>query len=71
VAERIGYSATTIYLHFENKDDLILATVQDGFEAFDRRMEEIAQGKGNPLQRIERWDVPTSTLVCRIRRCID
>jgi AcrR family transcriptional regulator len=53
VAERIGYSATTIYLYFQNKDDLILATVQDGFEAFDRQMESIAVGKGNPLQRIE------------------
>ena len=29
VAEVIGYSATTIYLYFENKDDLLLATVQD------------------------------------------
>lgn len=52
VAERIGYSPTTIYLYFANKDDLILATVQDGFHAFDNRMAEIARDVTDPLQRI-------------------
>lgn len=53
VAERIGYTPTTIYLHFRNKDDLLLATVQDGFEAFDQRMEETASAHSDPIKRIE------------------
>ena len=53
VAERIGYTPTTIYLHFRNKDDLLLATVQEGFEGFDRKMEETASAHADPLERIE------------------
>jgi len=53
VAERIGYTPTTIYLHFRNKDDLLLATVQEGFEAFDRQMEQTAAAHADPLKRIE------------------
>jgi AcrR family transcriptional regulator len=53
VAERIGYSATTIYLYFQNKDDLLLATVQDGFRNFDRTLETAAATTPDPLERIE------------------
>lgn len=53
VAERIGYTPTTIYLHFQSKDDLLLATVQDGFEAFDKRMEQTAAAHPDPIKRIE------------------
>lgn len=40
VAERIGYSPTTIYLYFQNKEALLLSTVEDGFKSFDKTMEE-------------------------------
>lgn len=53
VAERIGYSATTIYLYFQNKDDLLLATVQDGFRSFDQALESAAAATPEPLERIE------------------
>jgi AcrR family transcriptional regulator len=53
VAERIGYSATTIYLYFQNKDDLLLAVVQDGFESFDRGVQAAAAATTDPLRRIE------------------
>lgn len=53
VAERIGYTPTTIYLYFRNKDELLLETVQDGFSGFDRRVEETAAAFADPLQRIE------------------
>lgn len=52
VAERIGYSATTIYLYFQNKDDLLLSTVKDGFAAFDAAIEMAAQTEDAPLQRL-------------------
>jgi AcrR family transcriptional regulator len=53
VAERIGYTPTTIYLHFESKDDLLLETVQVGFRDFDHHIAEIANGEVDPLKRIE------------------
>jgi len=52
VAERVGYTPTTIYLYFHSKDDLLLATVQDGFNSFDRRMQTVAAKYAEPLQRI-------------------
>ena len=54
VAERIGYSPTTIYLYFQNKDDLLMTAVQEGFDGFDRRMIEIASTTPDSLARIEK-----------------
>ena len=53
VAERIGYSPTTIYLYFANKDDLLLQTVKSGFAAFDAAIQNAAQGADEPLQKLE------------------
>ena len=53
VAERIGYSPTTIYLYFQDKDDLLRATVQQGFDDFDRSLEVVAAANPDPLPRIE------------------
>src|SRR5918992_973820 len=50
VAERIGYSATTIYLHFENKDALIAAVIDEGFERFLRALQAVETP--DPLGRI-------------------
>lgn len=38
VAERIGYSATTIYRYYEDKDDLLFAIVHEGFTEFQRAL---------------------------------
>ena len=53
VAERIGYSPTTIYLYFKNKDDLLLQTVKSGFAAFDDAIQNAAQLSEEPLQQLE------------------
>jgi len=53
VAERIGYSATTIYRYFENKDDLLFAILYDGFLEFGRQLNAAAQSTRDPLKRIE------------------
>ena len=34
VAERVGVTATALYRHFEDKQALLLAVVQAGFERF-------------------------------------
>src|SRR5262245_14902244 len=53
VAERIGYSATTIYRYYEDKDDLLFAVVNEGFSEFARQLTEAAEGVSNPLKRLE------------------
>lgn len=51
VAERIGYSPTTIYLYFKNKEQLLDATVNRAFDWFADHMER-AQSAVAPLERI-------------------
>ncbi len=51
VARRIEYSATTIYLYFENKDDLLDQTVVRAFGWFAEAMIE-AVGSGVGVERI-------------------
>lgn len=53
VAERIGYSATTIYRYYEDKDDLLFAVVNEGFSEFARQLTEAAESVKNPLKRLE------------------
>jgi AcrR family transcriptional regulator len=53
VAERIGYTPTTIYLYFRDKDALLLATVQEGFTAFDDCIREVAKSESEPMARLE------------------
>src|SRR5919199_4858802 len=52
VAERIGYSATTIYRYFENKDDLVFGIVDEGFRIFGDRLRAAAAGPVDPLERL-------------------
>src|SRR5919201_3552732 len=50
VAERIGYSATTIYLYYDDKDALVGAVVAEGFARFLRALEAVRTE--DPLGRI-------------------
>lgn len=52
VAERVGYSATTVYLYFENKDDLLFAVSLDGFEQFGRAIYSAYETTADPVERI-------------------
>lgn len=53
VAEQIGYSATTIYRYYEDKDDLLFAVVHEGFTEFARRLTEAAGSAKDPLKKLE------------------
>jgi AcrR family transcriptional regulator len=53
VAERISYSATTIYRYYEDKDDLLFAVVHEGFVEFARQLKAAADSTSNPLKRLE------------------
>jgi AcrR family transcriptional regulator len=46
VAERLGYTATTIYLYYKNKDDLLQATIDRSFEWFAEAQDRVEEGAG-------------------------
>src|SRR5260221_9833654 len=46
VAERIGYSPTTIYLYFRDKDDLLFTVIDDGFVRFGQQLALAAESRG-------------------------
>jgi AcrR family transcriptional regulator len=52
LAERIGYTPATIYLHFENKDALLFALLDEGYRDFGERM-AAAAAEPDPLARLE------------------
>jgi AcrR family transcriptional regulator len=53
VAERAGYTATTIYRHFTDKDDLLFSTVAEALGTFTAALREGRDGGDDPLARIE------------------
>jgi AcrR family transcriptional regulator len=52
VAERIGYSPTTIYLYFRDKDDLLFTVVDEGFRRFGQQLTAAAAGTEDPWDRL-------------------
>jgi AcrR family transcriptional regulator len=52
VAEQIGYSPTTIYLYFKDKDDLLFAVVEEGFVRFGQQLADAAASKEEPIARL-------------------
>lgn len=53
VAERIGYSATTIYLHYRDRDELLFAVLDEAFGAFRAAMTGAMTSSTEPRARIE------------------
>src|SRR5437016_13365034 len=52
VAERIGYSPTTIYLYFHNKDDLLFTVVDEGFVRFGQQLAAAAESQEDDWERL-------------------
>lgn len=52
VAEGIGYTATTIYLYFKDKDELLLAVCAEGFAGFGAALQQAANSTTDPASRI-------------------
>lgn len=51
VAERVGYTPTTIYLYFRDKDELLLEAARGGFAAFDATIQNSA-AHPDPRERL-------------------
>jgi AcrR family transcriptional regulator len=52
VAERVGITAPSIYLHFKDKDDLLDAVCAEVFGALAVAMEEASAATSSPLERL-------------------
>jgi AcrR family transcriptional regulator len=52
VAEKIGYTPTTIYLYFEDKDDLLFAVMDEAYDRFTADLEVAYRSTDDPLQRL-------------------
>ncbi len=52
VAERIGYSPTTIYLYFRDKDDLLFTVIDDGFVRFGQQLALAAESHADAWERL-------------------
>jgi AcrR family transcriptional regulator len=53
IASKAGCTATSIYLYFKNKDELLHALIEEGFEMLRERLEKIASHTDDPVERIE------------------
>src|SRR2546430_17566244 len=58
VAERIGYSPTTIYLYFREKDDLLFTVGDEGFKRFGKTFAATGARTGGPWARITPFGAP-------------
>ena len=67
VAEKIGYSATTIYLYFKDKDDLLFSIVLEGFDIFYKQLLKAERSKDNTLDNYMLQENHTSNLVWNTR----
>ncbi|MEU9456855.1 helix-turn-helix domain-containing protein [Streptomyces sp. NPDC048277] len=52
VSARCGLPASSIYWHFKDKDDLIAAVIETGFETWLAAFELPAEETGTPLERV-------------------
>ena len=53
IANKIGYSAPSIYLYFESKDDLVHALIDEGVELLGARLSEANASAASPEARLE------------------
>jgi AcrR family transcriptional regulator len=54
IAERIGYSPTTIYLYFRDKDDLLQCLCQETFGLLAERLRNIDDPSATAIDRLKR-----------------
>lgn len=52
VAENIGYTPTTIYLYFKDKDDLLFAVCSQGFTEFTQALQHAYDTHPDPGERL-------------------
>ncbi|MBI3405385.1 MAG: TetR/AcrR family transcriptional regulator [Acidobacteria bacterium] len=53
IAEKIGYSPTTIYLYFEDKSDLVFALCEETFAKLVQEMQALEKTISDPVARLK------------------
>lgn len=53
VARRADVTATSIYLHFKNKDELILALVEESIRNLGNQLKEAVRPDADPVQQLK------------------
>ncbi len=53
IAREIDVSATSIYLHFENKDDLVHTLMEEAIERLNTRLQQVADEAEGPIAKLE------------------
>jgi AcrR family transcriptional regulator len=54
IADAVGVTPPSIYLHFADKEELIMAVCVDRFQELDRLMAEVAETATDPLDEVRR-----------------
>jgi len=54
IADAVGVTPPSIYLHFPDKESLILAVCERHFEVFDGVIEEAGRSTGDPVESLRR-----------------
>jgi AcrR family transcriptional regulator len=54
IADAVGVTPPSIYLHFPDKDSLIIAVCERHFEAFDAVIEEAGRSTDDPVESLRR-----------------
>lgn len=52
VAERAGYAPSTIYLYFDDKDDLLFTLADQGFKKFIKSFEQVLEVDESPADKL-------------------
>lgn len=52
LAERIGYTPTTVYRYFRDKDALLMTVVGDGFVMFEEKLRQAIYGELDPFAQL-------------------
>lgn len=53
IARNIGVSATSIYLYFENKDDLVHTLIEEAIERLNKHLEISMMNKNSAVKKLE------------------
>ncbi|HEX5569879.1 MAG TPA: TetR family transcriptional regulator [Ktedonobacterales bacterium] len=52
IAARVGIAKGTIYLHFDSKDDLVLALLKQGFGMYVKALEDALESAATPREKL-------------------
>ena len=55
ILQRAGVSTRAFYRHFESKDELFLALLQQESDALADRLDRIVDEPGDPVEKLEAW----------------